>query len=394
MLELKQLTGDQLRRIYRDYLKGVPKERLMKKYDISEDTFWEVVGLYAKKKHPNDVGNAQDILGPADLLVSPMDTGATATENPIIARNPKDLKVVPEEVIKEYDYNGPEEEARVKGGELSDHIAKRNADEAKDLRERSKEAIKENKENTDAIYTELAEISISETEARRSKAAEAAKAAPSPEDLRRLTREASEAQLIADQAAEANIDQIRIKHSQDNAERDQKMIEEGEKANEELLKKQDEARRKEAEERASDHDALRKEAERAGQELARLSGQASVGAGSGPDEGDRGGQDKAGSPVVGGRGPEGAGSDRPAPSNQGAGAGQAGQGDSSGRGNPDASASGGEAKQGEVSLQPGQSTTVKAVEKANTSPTAAATQANPVEPAKVEPDGLKSTDRK
>ena len=101
--QVKDLTSDQLRRIFRDFLIGRPKERLMKKYDISEETFWEIVGMYSKKKHPNDVGAAQDIEGPADLLVTPLDTGSTATEHPIVARNPEDLAVTHEQLVDEYD---------------------------------------------------------------------------------------------------------------------------------------------------------------------------------------------------------------------------------------------------------------------------------------------------
>ena len=128
---VKDLTSDQLRRIFRDYLKGVPPERLIKKYDLSEGTFWEIVGMYSKKKHPNDVGNAKDILGPADLLVTPLDTGSGATEHPIKAYSPRDLKA---------------------GGTDA--------------------------EDTAAILTDLAKTSEAEAKAIKSQAAETAKATP------------------------------------------------------------------------------------------------------------------------------------------------------------------------------------------------------------------------
>lgn len=266
---VKDLTSDQLRRIFRDYLKGVPKERLMKKYDIGEGEFWEIVGMYSKKKHPNDVGNASDIQGPADLLVSPMDTGATATEHPIIARSPKDLRTTQDTEVKEFDYDSPEEELRKKGGEVNDILAKRAADKAKEDREAAREEIKENKETTDAIYKELAEVSASETDAKISQAAESAKATPPVEEVTRLAREAREAQLIADSAAEDAALAANQKHAEENAERDQKLVEEGEKQVDELMKKQDEARKKEAEERAAKAPELQQEAKDAGEDLKR-----------------------------------------------------------------------------------------------------------------------------
>lgn len=335
---VKDLTGDQLRRIFRDYLKGVPKERLIRKYDLSEATFWEIVGMYSKKKHPNDVGNAQDIEGPADLLVSPLDTGATATENPIIARNPKDLAVGREHVVEEYDWNGPEEQLRKKGGEINDLIAKRNADKREEERQEAQAVIAENKENTDAILKELSDISTSEAKDLASEAAEAAKATPSVDEQLRLAREAREARQVADAATEERLNRLRIEHADKSRERDQKLIEGGEKQNEELAKAEAKARDEEQKERAADAEALRKEAEDAERKLADL--------GSG--------------------GREGTGGDQPPPSPA------------------DNLAEGGEA--GNVPADE-----VKAIPVANTSPTS---QPNPVQPAKVEPDKLKGKDEK
>ena len=228
---VKDLTSDQLRRIFRDYLKGVPKERLMKKYDMEEEVFWEIVGMYSKKKHPNDVGNAQDIEGPADLLVTPLDTGSTATENPIQARSPKDLRVPVEQVIKEFDYDSPEEELRKKGGEVNDLIAKRKADEAKVQRDEAAGIVKDNKETTDAILRELSEVSKAEAKASSEQASEVAKAAPSPEEVARAAREAREAQIIADNAGEEARAQKVLEHAENVRERDQELIEKGKKQN-------------------------------------------------------------------------------------------------------------------------------------------------------------------
>lgn len=248
---VKDLTSDQLRRIFRDYLKGVPPERLIKKYDLSEGTFWEIVGMYSKKKHPNDVGNAKDILGPADLLVTPLDTGSGATEHPIKAYSPRDLKA---------------------GGTDA--------------------------EDTAAILTDLAKTSEAEAKAIKSQAAETAKATPAIEDQLRAAREAREARVIADQAAEDAINQKRLDHAQERRQKDAELVEAGKKQNEELLKQQNEARSKEREERAADADKLRKEAEGAEQRLADLTHR-------GSDEGG-----KAGSSEQRHGGSEGAGSDQ------------------------------------------------------------------------------------
>lgn len=333
---VKDLTSDQLRRIFRDYLKGVPKERLIQKYDIPEGTFWEIVGLYSKKKHPNDVGNAQDILGPADPLVSPLDTGSTATEHPIVARNPKDLNVSRERVVEEFDYNSPEEELRKKGGDVGDLVAKRNADKAKKERDEAKEVIKVNLEETDAILEELAEVSTSEAEKAASEAAEAAKAIPPPEEIALKARELREATLVADAASEAARLKAARKHAEENRERDQEAVEAGEEQNQKLVEEEQAARQKETEERAADAKNLRKEAARAAEELAEL----------------------------GRRGSESAGSDRPAPSNQGD---RPGEGTGAGAG------------EGKVAPTP-------VVPVANTSKTA---QPDAVQPAKVEPGKLK-----
>ena len=343
---VKDLTSDQLRRIFRDYLKGVPKERLMKKYDMEEEVFWEIVGMYSKKKHPNDVGNAQDLEGPADLLVTPLDTGSTATENPIQARSPKDLRVPVEQVIKEFDYDSPEEELRKKGGEVNDLIAKRKADEAKVQRDEAAGIVKDNKETTDAILRELSEVSKAEAKASSEQASEVAKAAPSPEEVARAAREAREAQIIADNAGEEARAQKVLEHAENVRERDQELIEKGKKQNEQADKEVAEFKKLEAEARKADAEALRKEAERGQEELARVAGGSED-----KSSGEAGASDKRPG------GSAGAGSDRPA---------------------QEAGAGGGAGAASAV------------VEKANTSPTA---QPNPVEPAKVEPGAGKLTDK-
>lgn len=350
--QVKNLTSDQLRRIYRDFLTGRPKEKLMKKYDISEDVFWEIVGMYAKKKHPNDVGNAQDIEGPADLLVTSLDTGSTATEHPIVARNPDDLNVVHERVIKEYDYDGPEERARVAAGEASAEIAKRNADEAKTKSDQAKKVIAENKEATDATLKELTETSKAQKAEVISKAVERAKAAPSAEEVLRLRNEAREANQRAEVAAEALRNKTAEEHAAEMSEKWPEMVKAGKEQNAEAQKKQDEARTAADEKLADDY----QEAERAQQESAERVRKAS----GAPDRRGDGSTQRA----------EG---DTKAQEDKGDQAGNKAS-DSSGRGD---TGTGQEARG---------TATSGAVSPANTSPN---DQANPVEPAKVEPDGLK-----
>lgn len=184
----------------------------MKKYDIVEDTFWDVVGLYSKKKHPNDVGNAQDIKGPADLLVSPLDTGATATEHPIVARNPEDLVVKREAIPQPFDWDSPEEELRKKTGEVNTLVAERKAKEEKARQDEAKQVIADNKEATDAILEELAEVSKAEKADLAKGAAEAAKATPSVEEVLKQRNEAAEAtrraEIVAEEARAASIKEI------------------------------------------------------------------------------------------------------------------------------------------------------------------------------------------
>lgn len=256
------LTSDQLRRIFRDYLKGVPKERLTKKYDIPEGVFWDVVGMYSKNKHPNDVGNAQDIKGPADLLVSSMDTGATATEHPIVARNPKDMRVDLTAAPEPFDYNSPEEELRKKGGEVGELIAKREADKSKKLREDAAEMLENNKESTDAIFKELSEVSETETKSTAAEAAKAAKAGRAVDDLTREAREAVENQQRAENAGEVLRALSNKEWAEEHAEDDQKRLE---KAKEEEKKNKEDtltAQKESDEELMKQAKDIQKEADR------------------------------------------------------------------------------------------------------------------------------------
>lgn len=107
---LEGLTDDQTRRLYRDFLTGRPREELQRKYGITEETFWQVVALYKQKKHPNDVGNAKDILGPSDPLVTSRDTGSGATEHPIVAKNPQDLEAHIPLRVHEFNWDATPEE--------------------------------------------------------------------------------------------------------------------------------------------------------------------------------------------------------------------------------------------------------------------------------------------
>lgn len=369
--QVKDLTSDQLRRIFRDYLVGRPKEKLMKKYDISEEVFWEIVGMYSKVKHPNDVGNAQDIEGPADLLVTPLDTGSTATEHPIVARNPEDLNVTREQVIKEFDYDSPEEELRKKGGEVHELIQQRNAKTAKDQREEARKVIGENKEATDAILEELTETSKGEKAAIAEKAVERAKAAPSAEEVLKERNEKAELARKAEAAGEIVRQQAVTEHAEQAREDFQKQKEAGEKFTADTLKKQEEERQK-ADQRLVDS---LKEATSAGQESAGSSSEA----GKRPSEhaSGRTRPDQEGrQPNVSSGSGQGAGSNPQASSPSNPGGQSAGSGDSTGRGSAATDRqAGGEASQGGSAVNP-----------ANTSPTA---QPNPVEPAKVEPMGLK-----
>lgn len=85
-MSISDLSGDQLRRIYRDYLKGVPNSRNQKKFGISEDELFEVVDLYKKRKHANDVGGAPALVtaqphvgeGPAPVEEEEDDAEGTA----------------------------------------------------------------------------------------------------------------------------------------------------------------------------------------------------------------------------------------------------------------------------------------------------------------------------
>lgn len=367
--QVQDLTSDQLRRIFRDYLAGRPREKLMKKYDISEEVFWEIVGMYSKKKHPNDVGNAQDIQGPADLLVTPLDTGSSATEHPIVARNPEDLAVTRERVIAEFDYNSPEEELRKKGGEVNDLIRDRAAKTAEDQRNEARGAIKENLEATDAILEELTETSEGEKAAIAEKAVERAKAAPSAEETLRLRNERLEAGRRAEVAAEAQRAKTAEDHAREMQEKWPEMVEAGKKQNEEAAKAEAEARQKET-------DARAQEVQSAVEESAGREGEA----GERPSERsqDRAGPDQVArrSDISTGSG-QGARGDQSAPSAQGSGPSDPGQANRQGGGSGTTDrAAGGDTRPGEAG----------AVQPANTSPTS---QPSPVEPAKVEPDGLK-----
>lgn len=345
--QVKDLTSDQLRRIFRDYLTGRPKEKLMKKYDITEEVFWEIVGMYSKKKHPNDVGNAQDIQGPADLLVSPLDTGSTATENAIVARNPEDLLVSREQVVQEFDYNSPEEELRKKGGEVNDLIRDRTSKTAEDQRNEAREVIKANKEATDAILEDLTQVSEAEKADLTDEAAERAKATPSPEEALKQRNEEAEGVRRQEIASELLREETTIREAKEAAEKWPALVEAGKKQNEESAKREQEARLREQNQRLQEAKDVKQSSEGAapGSDL---------GVGSGPS---------AGSDT-------GASSDpNDQPANKGAADGQGG-GNSPANGE-----AGGDAKVGEGG----------AVNPANTSP---GDQSKPTEPAKVMPEGL------
>lgn len=87
---MKQLTSDQTRRIFRDFLRGVPIEKIMLKYSIDREQLYFIGETYRRRKHPNDVGGSG--LKADDPLVSTADTGSQATENPIQLHSPKDLR--------------------------------------------------------------------------------------------------------------------------------------------------------------------------------------------------------------------------------------------------------------------------------------------------------------
>lgn len=53
----RTLESEELRRIFRDYLKGVPKAKTMKKYGLSETEFWSIIGIYHKPRRA--VNNAK-----------------------------------------------------------------------------------------------------------------------------------------------------------------------------------------------------------------------------------------------------------------------------------------------------------------------------------------------
>lgn len=366
--QVKDLTSDQLRRIFRDYLTGRPKERLMKKYDISEEVFWEIVGMYSKKKHPNDVGNAQDIEGPADLLVTSLDTGSTATEHPIVARNPEDLNVSRERLVQEFDYDSPQEKLRKLTGEVGDLVARQNADLAKAQSDEAREVIKSNLEATNAILKELTKESEAGKEDIASEAVERAKAAPSPEEVLRERNERQETLRRAEVAAEATRDQT-VLETRALADRDKALIAAGKTENAEAQAAESEARLKEAQQRAQ-------EVTSANQEPAGRREGASAGSPSEHPDASGATSGVGGQPNVGSGSGQGAGGNQTPredsgnlPRNEGQPNGQGG-GDS-----PANREAGGGAQTGEGG----------AVQPANTSPTSEPK----VEPAKVEPDGLK-----
>lgn len=217
------LTDDQTRRIYRDFLRGVPREELMKKYSITEDTFWDVYGLYAKKKHPNDVGNAKNILGPTDPLVTKLDTGSGATENPIVAKNPRDMEVVRPLVVRPFDHDATDEQREKKAEKLEEKVL-----EVEDkVREKNVEA-------TDATLEEIAETSESASEAIAKSSIAKAKSAPSTEAIvdernrvEEVTRrdEAHAAQQRADRI-QAHFTEAKEEEAK-NARSDRPAVEEG-----------------------------------------------------------------------------------------------------------------------------------------------------------------------
>ncbi|HEY6022401.1 MAG TPA: hypothetical protein VIY48_21840 [Candidatus Paceibacterota bacterium] len=199
-LQLSDLLEDQKRRIFRDFLKGRQVPDLAKKYDCGEDVIWEVIGLYAKKKHPNDVGNSS--LGPADLLVSNLDTGGNATEGPLVARNSRDLRVNHEQVIEEFDYNSPEEKARLAGAETAGIIAEKNRRETIARQEAAKQLIASNTEATDATIDEINKASDEGFVKMKDEAIEKIKTQPSVEDQVRERNEAAESARLAEIGAE------------------------------------------------------------------------------------------------------------------------------------------------------------------------------------------------
>jgi hypothetical protein len=56
-VSISKLGSEDLRRIFRDFLKGVPKTKAMRKYDLTEDEYWAVVAKYHK---PRGYKNAKE----------------------------------------------------------------------------------------------------------------------------------------------------------------------------------------------------------------------------------------------------------------------------------------------------------------------------------------------
>lgn len=198
--QLSELLEDQKRRIYREFLKGRQVPSLAKKYDIAEDVVWEIVGLYAKKKHPNDVGNSG--LGPADLLVSRLDSGGDATENPVVARNPRDLLVTHEQVVEEFDYDSPVEKLRLAGQDVHNLTAQMAHDEEQARLKAAKDKIAENAESTDAIRDELNKKSDEGFVKMKDEAIKKIKSQPTAEERAQAAADAAEAARLADVGAE------------------------------------------------------------------------------------------------------------------------------------------------------------------------------------------------
>jgi hypothetical protein len=254
-------TPDQQRRIFRDFLKGLPVEPTQQKYGIDEGIHAEVLAAYAVKKHPNDVGNAEDITGDSDMIVSPLDTGATATESPIIARSPKDLDVTHEKIIKEYDYTGEVEKLRVDTGKVTDKVIAKDKETAAKEHVEAVAAVQFNLEQTEAIVEELNEVAQANTKDRQEQFKQAVKAAPSPEEVAEARKAERDRKVVAEQIAEQTIETQRTEYAKEHAEDWHKMVEAGKKQNEEEAKKMKEAKEKEVKDRKAEHDKLRKETE-------------------------------------------------------------------------------------------------------------------------------------
>lgn len=56
-MSIQALGSEDYRRIFRDFLKGAPKSKAMKKYSLTEDEYWSVIEMYHK---PRGYKNARE----------------------------------------------------------------------------------------------------------------------------------------------------------------------------------------------------------------------------------------------------------------------------------------------------------------------------------------------